>query len=117
MRDRAVGAVSRADVAEDHEGGGAVLPALADVRAVRLLADRVQVQVAHEALQAEVVASAGRLHLEPGRLPLRQRFVTMAPQDLVQGLAHAPSGAKGLPHRAFRRAEWNVAAVASGIQM
>ena len=48
VRDRAVGAVSRADVAENHERRGAVLPALADVGAVRLLADRVQVEVAHQ---------------------------------------------------------------------
>ena len=36
-------AAAGADVAEDHEGRGAALPALADVRAVRLLADRVEV--------------------------------------------------------------------------
>ena len=47
-------AAARADVAEDHEGGGAALPALADVGAVRLLADGVQ------ALLARSVASRCR---------------------------------------------------------
>ena len=40
--DVAVAARARAGVAEDHERRGAVVPALADVRAVRLFADRVQ---------------------------------------------------------------------------
>ena len=56
MRDRAVGAVPRADVAEDHERGGAVLPALADVRAVRFLADGMEVELAHQLLEPEVIA-------------------------------------------------------------
>ena len=45
LADGAEAAVARADVAADHEGGGAVGPALEDVRAARLLADRVQVQL------------------------------------------------------------------------
>jgi len=45
--DGAVGAVPGADIAEDHEGRGAVLPALADIRAVCLFADRVQVELPH----------------------------------------------------------------------
>ena len=65
--DRAVAAVPRAHVAQDHEGGGGVLPALADVRAVRLLAHGVQVEVAHEPAQADVVGAARRAHLEPAR--------------------------------------------------
>ena len=59
--DGAVGAVPRADVAEDHERRGAVLPALADVGAVRFLADGVEVELAHQVLEAQVVGPAGRL--------------------------------------------------------
>ena len=49
VRHRAVGAGARADVAEDHEGRRAVVPALADVGAARVLADGVELQVAHDA--------------------------------------------------------------------
>ena len=45
-----------------------MVPALADVRAVRLLADRVQVPLAHQALEPHVVRPARRAHLQPGRL-------------------------------------------------
>ena len=57
--DRAVRAGARADVAENHERGGAVVPAFADVRAARFLADRVQVQLAHQRLEAQVVGRPG----------------------------------------------------------
>ena len=61
-------AAARAGVAEDHERGRAPLPALADVRARRLLADRVQVLLLDEALQLPVARAAGRRDLEPRRL-------------------------------------------------
>src|SRR5215468_6370960 len=69
MRNGAIAAVARADVAQDHEGRGRVLPALADVGAVRLLTDRVQARVAHQPLQSKIVRAAGGAHLEPRRLP------------------------------------------------
>ena len=47
-------APARAGVAQDHERGGAPLPALADVGAVRLLADGVQRLAAHQALDVAV---------------------------------------------------------------
>ena len=68
VRHRAVAAGARADVAEDHERGGAVMPALADVRAAGFLADRVQAEAAHQRLQLEVPGRTGRAHLQPGRL-------------------------------------------------
>ena len=68
MGNGAVAAVPGAHVAQDHEGRGQVLPALADVRAVGLLAHRVEVPLPHQALQAEVLRPARRPHLEPGRL-------------------------------------------------
>jgi hypothetical protein len=50
MRHCAVGAGARADVAEDHEGGSPVMPALTDVRAASLLAHRVELEFLHQAL-------------------------------------------------------------------
>src|SRR5215212_4927969 len=55
-----------ADVAQDHEGRGAVVPALADVRAARLLADGVEVEAAHGLSYIAVALSHGR----PGFKPL-----------------------------------------------
>ena len=49
VHDVAVAARARARVAEDHERRGAMMPALADVRAVRFLADRVQAERAASA--------------------------------------------------------------------
>jgi len=65
MGDGAVSAIAGADVAEDHEGGGAVLPALADVGAVGFLADGMEVELAHQALEPHIVGAAGRFDLEP----------------------------------------------------
>ena len=65
VRDGAVGARARADVAKDHEGGGSVMPALADVGAACVLADRVQLQVLHDALEPEVVLRPGSADLQP----------------------------------------------------
>jgi hypothetical protein len=47
-----------------------VLPAFSDVGAVRLLTDRVELQVAHHVLQGDVVRAARGLYLEPGGLSL-----------------------------------------------
>src|SRR5439155_2745994 len=62
-----------AGVAEDHERGGAALPALADVRAGGLLADRVQVLGLDQLRQLAVLRAARRRNLEPWRLALAQR--------------------------------------------
>src|ERR1051325_3003574 len=70
VRDRAVGARARADVTEDHEGGRAVMPALADVGTARLLADRVELQLLHHALEAQVVLGPRRAYFQPRRLRL-----------------------------------------------
>src|SRR5512138_3548860 len=52
-------AAARAHVAHEHHGGGAASPALADVRAARLLADRVEGQAAERLLDL-LVALAPR---------------------------------------------------------
>ena len=64
----AVAARSRAGVAEDLEGGRAAPPALGDVRAAGLLADRVQVLAVDQLLHVEVArVRARRAHLHPLR--------------------------------------------------
>jgi len=74
MGHRAIGAVAGAYVAEDHERGGVVLPALPDVGAVRLLAHRMQLQAPHHLLQGDVVGAARSLDLEPGGFALARRL-------------------------------------------
>ena len=53
--DRAIPTIAGADVAQDHERCGAVLPTLADVRAMRFLAHGMEVQLAHQMLQSGVI--------------------------------------------------------------
>src|SRR5439155_9137137 len=54
-----------AGVAQDHEGGGACLPALADVGTTRLLTDGVQLEPAHDVLELGVVRAAGKPDPQP----------------------------------------------------
>ena len=63
-------AAARALVAADEERRLAVLPALEDVGAARLLADRVQTLGLHQALERGVLRSHLRPGLDPGGLPL-----------------------------------------------
>ena len=58
-------AAARAQVAEHHEGGGFVVPALADVGAVGALADGVQVEGTGQALEVVVVFADGGAGLQP----------------------------------------------------
>ena len=67
--DEAEAAGPGAAVAEDHERGGAVGPALVDVGAAGLLADRVQVEAAHQVLQLAVLAAEPGPDLHPLRPP------------------------------------------------
>jgi hypothetical protein len=95
MRHVAVGARARADVAHDHERRRAVVPALADVGAVRFLADRMQTEVAHQALDAHVALRAGRANLQPVGLlrPGRRCLADVAAPMKRQrrGSGHGPS--------------------------
>ena len=61
-------AAARAEVAEHHEGGGFVVPALADVGAVGAFAHGVQPERAGQALEVVVVLAHGGARLEPLRL-------------------------------------------------
>src|SRR5207249_3722674 len=53
--DGAISAIAGAHIAEDHEGGGAVLPALADIGAVSFLTDGMEVELAHQLLEPQVI--------------------------------------------------------------
>ena len=66
--DVAEGAGARADVAHDHEGRVLLVPALADVRAARLLADRDEVVRLHDLARFLVAARYRRLDADPVRL-------------------------------------------------
>jgi hypothetical protein len=52
------------------------------------LANGVEVQLAHQVFEPEVVRSAGRLHLEPGGFTLRKRLDAVSPDYLVKGVGH-----------------------------
>ena len=65
--DVAEAAAAGAGVAGDHEGGRAARPALADVRAGGLLADRDQLGGAHERLRADEAARERVLRDDPAR--------------------------------------------------
>src|SRR3977135_436025 len=54
-------------VAQDHDRRRALIPALPDVRAMGLLADRVEVEAAQQALQIVVVVA----RRDPGPDPVR----------------------------------------------
>lgn len=69
--DGAESAGARANVAQDHEGGGAVFPALAYIGATRAFADRVEIERAHGALQFLIFGSAEEAHAQPGRARVR----------------------------------------------
>src|SRR4028118_318759 len=71
-----------ADVAEDHERRGPVVPALPDVRATGLLAHRVQVQAAHGFLDVPVDLAVRHPRLEPVRASVQPRG---APHLLPEG--------------------------------
>src|ERR1700683_2281030 len=90
--DVAEAAAPRAGVAEDHERGGAALPALADVGAGGLLADGVQVLGADQLGELAVAPPAGWRHLEPRRLALAQR--THVGAEHAQHICSAGVGAR-----------------------
>lgn len=90
MGDRAVAAVPRTNVAKDHEGGRAVLPAFTDVGAVSLLANRMEAQLTHQVLEAYIVGSSGRPDFEPRGLSFRERLDPVPTHYLVQRIRHLP---------------------------
>ena len=71
--DRAEAAGPGAGVAQDHDRGGALVPALPDVRAVGLLADRVERQAAQEALEVVVVLAGRQARPDPVGVAAQRR--------------------------------------------
>src|SRR5690606_20686550 len=75
-----------ADLAEDHEGGGAVAEALMDVRAAGCLADRRQVVLAQLGLELLHRIARGDAHADPAGLAQYRRVrveLDRAAGDLV----------------------------------
>ena len=64
---RAVRASPRADVPQHHESSRAPVPALPDIRTMRLLADRIQSLRPHNLPQFEIARAPRSLHLQPLR--------------------------------------------------
>ena len=66
-------AAASADIAQQHEGRGLVIPALADVRALRRFADGVQPKPARQLFQVMEVFANRSFRPQPLRLGLPQR--------------------------------------------
>ena len=64
---RAIVAAAGAYIAQDHERGGAAVPAFADVGAMGLLADRVQLLAPHQRFQFDVPGAARGPYFQPFR--------------------------------------------------
>src|SRR5215210_6453697 len=99
--DVAVAAGPGAGVAEDLEGGGAPAPALGDVRAASLLADRVQARAVNELANVEVGGvRARRANLHPLRAarPLGHGQRALHEQESREAARRAGVGLlRGLP--------------------
>jgi hypothetical protein len=66
-----VGAIARADIAHEHEGGGVMRKTFTDIRAACLLADAVQFQFAEDGAGPEIFGRDGRANFDPvGMFPL-----------------------------------------------
>ena len=72
--DVAEGAGAGAGVAHDHEGGVLLVPALADIRAARLLAHRDQAVFLDDVAGLGIAARVRRAHADPVRFRRRQRI-------------------------------------------
>src|SRR5207245_245503 len=84
-------------LAADEEGRLAVLPALEDVRAAGLLADRVQALALDQVAQVRVLGAHLRPGLDPGRLLLDRggAVAHLEPQQLAAVRAHGDGAGAG----------------------
>jgi hypothetical protein len=64
--------MARADVAAEHEGGGAVRPTLEDIRAARFLTDRVQIQPLDQIEHMILIRRVADANLQPVGLAPRR---------------------------------------------
>ena len=108
--DRAEAAGAGAGVAQDHDRGGALLPALPDVRAAGLLADRVEREVTHQALEIVVVGPGGQPRLDPlGVAPERRGAVGCGVAGGRRRWRSSAARGSGRPRRAAGTSEGRVA--------
>ena len=98
--DRAEPAGPGARVAQDHDRGGPLVPALADVRAVGLLADRVEVQAAEQALEVVVVLARRHPGPDPVGVAAERRSSRRPP---AARRCRRPSRSTAAPVRGVRR--------------
>jgi hypothetical protein len=65
-----------------------MLPALANVGTVSLLANGVEVELTHEVLEPKVVRTPWGSDFQPTRLTLGEWLDAVTPDDLIKSLAH-----------------------------
>src|SRR3954470_15372550 len=70
LGDSAEAATSSAEIAQQHECGSAVVPALADVRALSGFTDRVQFKITGQLLELVIILAHRSARLQPFRLGL-----------------------------------------------
>src|SRR5262249_37222846 len=88
-------AVAGTGVTEEHEGGGLVPPALAEIRAARFLAHGVQTELLHHRASLEESGPRGHADLEPRRMAGNRRRALGA-HDRASGWAASASESSGL---------------------
>ena len=104
-----------AGIAHDHEGGVLLLPALADIRTARFLANRVQAALAHDPARLGIAGRGRRLDANPVGLALRPANPAGAPfQDgaaratvsttTTMGEPCGPPARRPCPHQVQSRA-------------
>ncbi len=92
--DRTEAAGAGANRAHQHDGGGAGVPALADVRALRLLADRAQPVLAHDLLDRTECGAGGQRRAQPRRLARIADGWAAAPGLMPSLIAVKPCGVR-----------------------
>ena len=112
--DRAEAASARAHRPHQHDGGGAGVPAFADVRALGLLADGAQTVLAHDVLDGLEARAARQRRPQPGRLASGRRGRLAA--DLMPSLMAVKPCGVGISRRCApaRRARWAIARAQNG---
>ena len=83
-------ATPRAQVAQQHEGGGAMVPAFPDVGTLRRFANRMQMELPRQFFQLMIVLAHRRLGAQPSRFRLGTRWRERDLDEFRRG-GHAPS--------------------------
>jgi len=85
LRHRAKTAAPGADIAQQHEGRGVMVPAFSNVRTLRRLAHRMQPKPARQLLQVMEVVARWSLRLEPRGLGARDPGADFNLDELRRG--------------------------------